>query len=312
MASPNFDLALEGPIKKRPKFLADFDGVWTDLTGQAAAVHEYRDQRLAQIVGWSVEKTRACISQIQNEIDANPKEHGWRSNGRITAYSDEDPFLNHNSLVIGIELLSKQGNPLCVQLRNLLVENGYSDINVLGAELFQEGCKRYLETAGHKLLPEAQEGLEALLGIADVVFCTNFSTATVEHTWKTMGLKPGRTRQGGHLTIRGNAKKQVLTGDPEQTVEYNGRQVCLDRGHYLQLLEQERPDVVVGDVFSLDLALPLHLRHSRDDFQHLVCLLKKTPFTPAWSMAMCEDNSVPGLFLVESPAQLKDIAARTT
>lgn len=290
----------------------DFDGVWTDLTGQAAAVHEYRNRRLAEIVGWSVEKMRLCFTEIQRAIDADPKEHGWRSNGRITAYSDEDPFINHNSLVVGIELLAKEGNPLCAELQKLLVENGYTDSNALGSELFEEGCARYLETAGHALLPEAQEGLEALLGVADVVFCTNFSTAAVEQTWEAVGLKPGATRWGGFLTIRGNAKKHVLTRDPQETVEYNGRRVALDRGHYLCVLEQERPDVVVGDVFSLDLALPLHLKYSRNEFKHLVCLLKKTPFTPSWSMAMCEDSGVSGLFVVGSPAELEDFAARMT
>lgn len=301
-------ITMQNRINKRPTFLVDFDGVWTDLSGQAAAVHEYRDSRLAQISGLDRSRIRGCMSEIRRVLERNPQQHGWRSLGRITAYSDEDPFLTHNSLVAGIELLAKQGYSNCAELYSILHEKGHSDTNALGSELFQEGCKLYLEASGHTLLPGARQALEDLLCVADVVFCTNFSTDAVVHTWGQYGMHPGETRWGGRLTIRGNARKQVLTEDPERTVEYSGRQVAVDRGYYLEALNEERPDVVVGDVFSLDLALPLYLKSTRDDFSGLACLLKRTPFTPGWSLSLCGDTNTPGLFMIESPTELKDIA----
>ncbi|MBU1239088.1 hypothetical protein KJ865_05200 [Myxococcota bacterium] len=292
----------------KPKFLVDFDGVWTELSGQARAVDEAREQGLARITEWPLREIRLVMAQVQAELDLHPAAHGWRDHGRITAFSDEDPFLTHNSLCAAIQILAEEGHPRCLHLYEALRKGGYENTNELGSELFHEGSAAYLKASGHALLPEAVDSLSALLRVADVVFCSNFSTDAIAATWRRYGFSAGQTPWGGRLTLRGNAQKHVLTGDPGTCEAYNGRSTAVDRGHYLAILEEERPDVVVGDVFSLDLALPLVLKRSKPHFKNMVCLLKITRYTPPWSLELCRGGAGDGLFSIHSPSELATCA----
>jgi hypothetical protein len=51
------------------------------------------------------------------------------------------------------------------------------------------------------------------------------------------------------------------------------------RPFYAQVLEEEAPDAVVGDVFSLDLALPLALKRTRPGWRHVRLFWLVHPYT---------------------------------
>lgn len=282
----------------RPRFLVDFDGVWTEVGGQAAAVDAARARRLAELSGLPPAQVAQCEAAAAAALHEEPLAHGWRLDGRLSAYADEDPFLRHNAMCSAIAILAGRGQPDCSALAGALAAAGHADLGALGSEIFLSASHDYLADHGHDLLPGAESVLRELLAVADVVFCTNFTTDAVARSWVPRGYAfdgPGATPG---LALRGLARKQVLTGDPGRTVDFGGRPVAVDRAHYCAALEAESPDVVVGDVFSLDLALPLVMAADGHPTCRPRCLLAPTRFTPPWSRAMAESGRVPGLGLL--------------
>jgi hypothetical protein len=52
----------------------------------------------------------------------------------------------------------------------------------------------------------------------------------------------------------------VLAPEGADTFDVGGLSVDVARPHYEAVLREERPDAIVGDVYSLDIALPLALK----------------------------------------------------
>ncbi len=302
----------DAPLASPPRrltILTDFDGVWTRLEGQAAAVREARVTRVAELARWPASRVRACFDRVEEAIRADPAAHGWRSHGRITAYADEDPFLMHNALVSGLETLAQAGDGTCTDLVRKLAERGWTDLTALGSEIFLSASQAFLARAGHDLVPHAVPLLHNLLEQADVVFCTNFTADLVAQTWKHHGIAFGNDP---HLRLRGNARKQFLSDGPPDLRRFGERTVAVDRPFYREALLAERPDIVVGDVFSLDLALPLALRESVHDLSHLRACLCRTPWTPHWALEPAGARSIAGLHLLDTLQDLLPLVASFT
>ncbi len=296
--------------RHRPRVLVDFDGVWTSVEGQAGAVDAARGRRLAELSGLPDEMVAQCEAAVAAAIAAEPLGHGWRLDGRLTAYADEDPFLGHNARCTGIGILADRGPGPCRALREALAERGHGDLGALGSAIFMDASHAYLADHGHDLLPSAPEVLTSLLAIADVIFCTNFTPDAVARSWLPRGFAFTGPQATPGLTLRGEARKQTLTADPARTVPFGGRPVSVDRSFYRAALEAERPDVVVGDVFSLDLALPLTMAAERHPTCRPHCLLARTRFTPSWSLELARGGRLPGLGLLESLVDLVPLVKR--
>ena len=297
-------------MNRRPRILVDFDGVWTTVDGQAAAVDTARAHRLPELSGLPPATVARCEDAVAAALLAEPLRHGWRLDGRITAYADEDPFLRHNALTSGIAILAAQGQPDCLALRDALAARGHEDLGALGSAIFLDASHAYLADHGHDLLPEAPAVLRSLLSVADVVFCTNFTTGAVARSWVPRGFVFEGPDATPGLTLRGEAQKQTLTADPARLMGFGERPVAVDRARYRAVLEAERPDVVVGDVFSLDLALPLALAADGHPACRPLSLLARTRFTPAWSLGLARGGALPNLRLLESLGDLVPLAAR--
>lgn len=284
----------------RPRVLVDFDGVWTSVDGQAAAVDAARHRRLAEVSGLQVEAVGRCEAAVAAALAAAPLQHGWRLDGRLTAYADEDPFLRHNALCCGIGVLAADGHAECRALQAALAARGHDDLSALGSAIFLEASHAYLDDHGHDLLPAAPGVLRELLTVADVVFCTNFTPDAVARSWVPRGFAfagPGATPG---LCLRGAAQKQTLTADPPRSLDFGGRPVAVDRAFYRAVLTAERPDVVVGDVFSLDLALPLAMAAEAGSAMRPLCLLARTRFTPRWSLELAGSGPKEELRLLDA------------
>lgn len=286
---------------KRIKVVMDFDGVWTDMQGQAAAVVQGAEERLGALVGLAAQEVRDLLAPAREHVQQNAHLHGWRMDGRVTAYADEDPYLMHNATMAAIDELAAAGQGSCQRLRDALVAAGWPSANAFGSDLFSQASHAYLADHGHDLKPEACDVLRALLEMADVVVCTNFASEAVERTWNLHGVACAAPGQAG-LRIRGGARKQVLTADPRREWMLGGRPVAVDRGHYRTAIQEEQPDWIVGDVLSLDLALPLVLNH--DAGKPLIrAALMRTPYSSPWALHLAANGEVPALELVEGLGQ---------
>ena len=299
-------------VPGRLRIVTDFDGVWTDVNGQAEAVDRHREEGLRDLSGWPGKRIRSLLEEVERAVRQSPHEYGWASNGRISAFADEDPFLFHNALLSAVDRLAAQSHPGCLALQRDLAAQGLADLNALGSRLFMEASQGYLSRCGHAFRPEAGEVLTEMLELGEVIFCTNFTTEAVAHSWARLGFFVDGPQATPGLAIRGLARKQELTADPPRQVSFGARQVAVDRGHYRQALLEERPDVVIGDVFSLDLALPLLLRSEHPDFLDLSSLLVQASYTPAWSLALCANPTLAGLCRCHDlPATLALLRQRT-
>jgi len=289
---------------RRPTILVDFDGVWTDMRGQAEAVVTGARQRLATLGRIEPKAVDDALERARSLVRSAPPEHGWRVNGRITAYADEDPFLFHNATMAAGDKLAASGDPALMSLREAVRAEGHADLSAFGSAVFSDASHAFLADHGHDLLPGALEALGSLSEVADIVICTNFASEAVASTWLRHGVRFGTE---GRLRLRGGARKQELTADPERSVSFGGRSIFVDRSFYRRTLIEEAPDAVVGDVFSLDLGLPLLLRQELPQFRNLQCVLARTPFSCAWSLGIVQEpqNHV---LTIGHPSELTELA----
>jgi len=123
----------------------------------------------------------------------------------------------------------------------------------------------------------------------DVVVVSNSATDRVMELLETVGLEPRAhvDDPSAQLRVRGGARKFELADDPEG-FELHGFRFDVARPPYRTILSEEVPDAVIGDVFSLDLALPLYLtRTEPDTFRSMKILLRTRQYTPEWSKGIC-------------------------
>jgi hypothetical protein len=85
----------------------------------------------------------------------------------------------------------------------------------------------------------------------------------------------------GALRLRGSAKKFVLDAQARDVIDAGGLPIDVARPHYARVLAEEAPGAVVGDVFSIDLALPLALKRRDPAWRHVRLFWLVHPYTPA-------------------------------
>lgn len=256
------------------KIVFDFDGVLTDLTHEAQLVIDLFAKRLGP-------SSQELLTYVKTRFQSYPMEHGWKMNGRISAFYNEDLFIQNIATAHALDEASeKEAGQQALQSSKKWIQDqhGAKTFSDLGQICFNEviaqtarGEIEPLEIASRELLNQLQDD-----GI-QVVIVSNSETDRIEKI-----LKNSQVKMGSLLKIRGGAKKFALGNQP-QKIKFVDREVEIDRPFYLKALLEEKPDAVVGDVFSLDLALPLHLSESGQLNGVKVCLRQRA-YTPAWTV----------------------------
>jgi FMN phosphatase YigB (HAD superfamily) len=267
------------------RVLSDFDGVLTNLAPEAARVTEIFLDRM-----WEADPTDEgplpeVLATAYADMEESPERHGWRVNGRITAFANEDGFIRINGLGACLDEQVSRGNRGARVLLAGLAKVGIGSFTGLAQTCYETMVR---ETAAGKIRPldpEATAALKALIGRGDeVVVVSNSGTERICQLLRSAGFDPKQdARPGeGKLRVRGNARKFVLGGEPRH-FDVGDYRVATDRPHYERILIEERADVIVGDVFSLDLALPLDLARRGSTIGKPRLVLRLRPYTPAWS-----------------------------
>lgn len=235
------------------KILSDFDGVWTDPTHEAVAVVEGLADELARATGFARERVLDELDHCRRSALAAAELHGWRPSDRLTAYCDEDAFLE----VSGIASYLEAGT--CDVARayreRLAAAEGPSFMQLADQVFRRLGARAGVGV----LLPEGPAVLAELeeLGV-EMVVVSNSDTEKLVRLFGDAGIDAGED-EGHRVRVRGGARKWSL-GEEHMPLEFAGRVVDVNRPHYRAIIEEIDPDLIVGDVFSLDLALPLHMR----------------------------------------------------
>lgn len=265
------------------KLLTDFDGVLTNLEHEARRVRECFEEGLRAAGGpLASEITSRAVSEMERE----PHNHGWHSQGRISAFCNEDGFIHVNALADCLDHWNNRGQREVTSVLEGLETAGLSSFHALAQQSFQKVMAETAKGTGPSPLdPSTGDVLSTLLkqGV-EIVVVSNSGTERILQILKAAGLSPVGHGQGeGQLRVRGNAGKFVLGREP-RTFSAGPYRVETDRPGYEAILLEEKPDVVVGDVFSLDLALPLELARTREGLRGLTAILRKREYTPAWSI----------------------------
>jgi hypothetical protein len=291
------------------KLLSDFDGVWTHPRDEARAQCEWMDATLA---GWlpSAERERgaAWIRRARAATLAEPTRYGWAPGGRLTAFADEDPFAPHSALLHYLHV-HRADDATAAALCEAITSHGFDGLEAFGGAAHAEGVRRAVAERGPGILPgEAAAGRQLLDAGVDVVVVSNSGTDKLV-TWFAAAGVPNRVHPDhapGALRLRGAARKFVLGEPAREPLAVGGVAVDVARPHYEAILRDERPDAVVGDVFSLDLALPLALRRRESAFRGLRLFWVIRDYTPSWLRDVVAREAPE----VEAVANgLKDVAA---
>lgn len=280
------------------RILSDFDGVLTHQDAEAEAVARRLDERVTEALGGDAARALAVLTGLRAEVRAKPEIHGWYVGEEIGCYADEDPYVFNNAVC---RALFVQGP---AEVREKVREKGCDTADALAFACFEEGTKAYRAAHASQVLEEALGALSQFFASgAEVVIVSNSSTERIQALLEPTKIARWGT---GKLRIRGGAKKFHVTGDRPKDVpkadEFGGRQVLLRRGSYWDIINEERPDAVIGDVLSLDAALPAALRkHAEEEFGDMQVFLRSHPHTPAWAAKACEAW---GITRVDSIARL--------
>lgn len=267
------------------RLLSDFDGVWTNPAAEAAAQGDVmvetwsawaRDGGPDGLAGW--------IDSARRSVASSPTAYGWLSSGRISAWSDEDPFVAHGALLHYVHVRAAH-DPVAAWIERETLAHGHADLDAFGGDSHHRGVLRVAEKRGPAILEDAAAAGRAMLGRGvEIEVVSNSQPAKLENWFGHAGLPyrvhPGR--DGGALVLRGGARKFVLDPGGPDPLALGDLAVDVARPHYREVLLEERPDAIVGDVFSLDLALPLALRRREPGWGRVRLFWLVRAYTPAW------------------------------
>lgn len=259
------------------KLLSDFDGVWTDQASEALAVRAAFVDEVARLLARERAAVQRDFETFYRAALADPADNGWAPGGELTAFVDEDPLLATASVA---GWLDRGGvHPSADVWRRGVLASGLGSVHALASACFGPAAARHRAEGGHRLVAGAREVVAELAAQGvELVVVSNSLASKLTALFSDAGIDPERD-----VRIIGDAGKWRL-GDGRELTEIGERYVRLDRPQYRRVLEGERPDLVVGDVLSLDLALPSMLRFVGALDPALQLALRRHEHTPDWTL----------------------------
>ena len=255
----------------------DFDGTMTDAEREGAPFRGAYLDDIATLAGLPRDEVDVLAARFEAEVAANAHEEGWLFGGRIVAPATVDPYLR--IMPVARRILDHAGAFTVPAERDRLLDGVLYKHNYgRTAIAFRDGAGRVLRS---------------LAGTHTYVV-TNSHTDAVQHKIKVLGGEAGDL-DWLVARVHGRARKYILDDSwsavgPSMQLPGLKRPVLLRRRLYHDALEGLRQRcgvgwedvVVVGDIFELDLALPLAMGAR-------VGLLVND-FTPVWEMDFLADH----------------------
>jgi FMN phosphatase YigB (HAD superfamily) len=287
------------------KILSDFDGVWTDQVHEAEGVKRFLVAETARLARASVDETREHFERFEARVKAEPARFGWAPDGRITAYVDEDPFCEANA--IAMYLQQARDDSTAQRYAAAILADGFGTLTKFADHCFLTATSTFRAEHPPALVPRAREMYEALVAAgAEIVVVSNSSAEKIVGWFRQIGLEAS-DGPSGPLRVRGSAGKFVI-GSSDRSIAVGARRIFVDRPKYLSVIVEEDPDIVIGDVFSLDLALPHVLRSEGDPRAPDALVLRRHPHTPSWVLDTRAGGAID--HVVEQIGDLAEIVRR--
>jgi hypothetical protein len=265
-----------------------------------------------------VKEIDILMDECRTEMDKTPHLYGWKYNGHLACYYQEDPFGDNNSIFDFIDnniskssyshnrqKLAEIKDSVLKKTENKSMLEFSNECFIKSTTQFKlEGKLRPVPTAGAIVKELNKSGVE-------IVVASNSKTEKIEHLFLKAGQKASNDKSiiRGRLHARGDAQKFIIdpsfTEIPAKLKITKYFQPELRRKNYFNILLEEKPDYVIGDVFSLDLALPVYLRLNDARFSRLKVIQKVQPHTPAWVLEYLKNKELKGIaYMVDSIDEL--------
>lgn len=239
----------------------DFDGTMTNAEAEGVPFRQGYLEDIAILTGQPVADVMSLAERFEADVAQAPDAYGWMFNGRIVAPATVDPYLRIMPVARKIfdhfDCFPREQDRSRL-LDGILYKYNYQKTVVA----FRPDARDFLGWLG------TQAGLETYV-------VTNSHTEPVRKKIEMLGTQPDGSPnplQWLLERVHGRAQKYVIdehfaTVPETMSIPGLSRPVLLRRRHYVEalqaLLTRHRLDwpelVVVGDIFELDLSLPLSL-----------------------------------------------------
>ncbi len=251
----------------------DFDGTMTDAEEEGAPFRGGYLDDITALCGLPRDEVEALAVRFEGEVAAEPEAHGWIYDGQIVAPATVDPYLR--IMPVARRILDHAG----------VFRDETDRTRLLDAILYKYNYQKTRDVPRGG----AGEFLRAMAG-RPVYVVTNSHTDAVQRKIRALGDLDWLVER-----VHGRAKKYVVDAAFDAVPEALAlpglsRPVLLRRRLYCEALEALRAQtgaawedvVVVGDIFELDLALPLAMGARVG--------LMVNRFTPPWETAYLADH----------------------
>ena len=283
------------------KILSDFDGVWTNQALEAESVKLYLAAEAARLADVPADHALEHFRGFESEVREEPEQYGWAPDGRLTAYVDEDPFCVPNALALYVE---RGTCDVTTRYREAILGDGYEHMTAFADHCFLTAAGQYRAEHPPALVPGTAEILHELHARgAEVVVVSNSPAEKIVGWFTSVGADAG-IDDGHDLRVRGKAGKQKL-GPTDASIQVGGRSIHIDRPAYRTIVEEENPDLIIGDVFSLDLALPHVMRTEGLPCAPSELVLRRLAHTPSWILDTRADGAID--LVVDGVSELLDL-----
>jgi hypothetical protein len=268
------------------KILTDFDGVLTEQTDEANRVRAIFISGLAKFGNITEEQALEFVSSAESAIAKDPFKNGWRWGSRLSAFCDEDLFIKNIGVSAYMDASAADQNASLQAIQINLAEHGFDSIGALNQDAYYKMTEETMQESKKPVDAHTQAVLKHYLDQGtEIVVVSNSGTERVIDILRGADLDPADHAKSpdAQFRVRGDAKKFAL-GDSPENIQINDITFDVDRPSFLTILADEKPDAVIGDVFSLDLALPIYLSQSQPEhFSNLQVFLRTQHYTPKWS-----------------------------
>ena len=272
----------------RKMVIFDFDGTLTDAEAEGQPFRGGYLDDLAVLTGWKRAHIEEEAVNFEQEVAAHPENFGWMFKGQIVAPATVDPYLR--MMPVARHLLNQAEALMNPQDRERVLDGLLYKYN------YQKTITAFREGASRTLSGLIENGF--LNGQAGQVYVvTNSHTEAVQgkiQYLEDLRLKGDQAEIVPSLfplieRVFGRAQKYIV--DPSfdlvpESLSLPGlnRPVLLRRKHYFEVLDRLRQEAqvewsqvwVFGDIFELDLSLPIALGASVG--------LMSNQFTPQWEI----------------------------
>ena len=263
------------------RILSDFDGVWTDQAGEARAIQQALAREAAPLIGLTEDEAFDDFRSFYSATLADPANNGWWPRGYLTAFVDEDELLATGAVSHWLD--RGEGDPDVLgdapdRWRAGMARGGFDGVEDLANRSFGPAMREHLESGAHGLVPEARDVVDELRRMGhDLVVVSNSPTPKLAAMFAGIGVE-----ECSGVRFVGDARKWWIE-DSGPTMTVAGRTVHLDRPLYRKILLEEKPDLIIGDVASLDLAMGSALRAKGELSKDVRLLLRSGGSPPQWA-----------------------------